>query len=153
MAKNNKDLEDLQRTITILKDAAKRRGDSRCDAALDNLYSAIDTLKQSTSLITRISNYWNELTLWQKLLGGIALGGFPLALGAVANISFFMEIAGASATAYALSWWLLEDHIQCTKESRNRFVSSAKNVLFFAARNMEIPLEDLNSSDDLAPTT
>jgi hypothetical protein len=144
MINGNAELAEIQRAFSFLKESIKQRKSSNYDQYEDLLEKILisinDGMKRSVSSLAHIANYWNELSLWQKLLGGIAVSGLPLALNVV-SFSFCMKLAGVNATAYIMSGLLLAEHSQKAREAQKMLISTSRNVLFFVARELEISLE------------
>lgn len=67
-----------------------------------NLGDIIDSMQENPSLISRAAAYWGELPFWQKVVGGAAVSGPSLLLGAMTCTFFLATISGAGV--------LLDDH-------------------------------------------
>ncbi|MDI9819072.1 MULTISPECIES: LegC2/C7 family Dot/Icm T4SS effector [unclassified Legionella] len=100
----------------------------------------IDTMEQNESLFSRVANFWGELPLWQKILGGIILTVPTLAVGLIAHITILLAISGATVAAYAASGIVLDDHHSCNKNMTDRL----KQGIYSLADILEITITALD---------
>jgi hypothetical protein len=58
-----------------------------------------------------------------------------------------MTLATLNATVYTVSGLLLTEHNQKKEEMQTQLIAGSRNLLFFASKALNIPLEDLTSSN------
>ncbi|EHL31994.1 LegC2/C7 family Dot/Icm T4SS effector [Legionella drancourtii] len=79
----------------------------------DSLLVAIQSMEKNPSLLSRAAEFWGELPLWQKILGGVTLTVPTLILGIIANLGFMLAICGVTTVVYAGGGLILDDHHKC----------------------------------------
>lgn len=79
----------------------------------ESLVATIESMGNNKSLISQAAEFWGELPLWQKILGGTALTVPTLILGIIANIGFLLALCGVTAVVYTGGGIILSDHHQC----------------------------------------
>ncbi|KTC84860.1 LegC2/C7 family Dot/Icm T4SS effector [Legionella brunensis] len=105
-----------------------------------SLGTIIDTMQQNDSLISRAANFWGELPLWQKIVGGIVLTVPTLAAGIAAHVGILLAISGVTVIAYTASGIVLDDHHTCNKNIADRL----KQGIFSLADILEITIAALD---------
>lgn len=98
----------------------------------ESLSFIIDSMQQSDSLFSRASDFWGNLPLWQKVVGGIAVSVPTLAVGAFAHIGALLTISGFTVIAYTAGGLVLDDHHTCNKNLAERLklgINNLANVL------------------------
>ncbi|CEK11463.1 LegC2/C7 family Dot/Icm T4SS effector [Legionella hackeliae] len=105
-----------------------------------SLGTIIDTMQQNDSLISRAANFWGNLPLWQKIVGGIVLTVPTLAAGVAAHIGILLAISGVTVVAYTASGIVLDDHHSCNKNIADRL----KEGIFCLADVLEITIAALD---------
>ncbi|CAM2859166.1 LegC2/C7 family Dot/Icm T4SS effector [Legionella worsleiensis] len=95
------ELESLNKINSVKNDLAKTK---------ELLGSIIDTMVNNPSLINQASQYWGELPIWQKVLGGVIVSGPALAAGLFAHVGALMVIGTFNGLAYTASGMILEEH-------------------------------------------
>ncbi|KTD68161.1 MULTISPECIES: LegC2/C7 family Dot/Icm T4SS effector [Legionella] len=106
-----------------------------------SLGAIVDSLQDNPSLISRAAAFWGELPLWQRIVGGVALSGPTLIIGAAAHIGFLVTISGVSALAYTTSGIVLDDHHYHTKNIAQKL----KEGIFGVAEILELTIGALDS--------
>lgn len=106
-----------------------------------SLGAIVDSLQQNPSLISRAAAFWGELPLWQRIIGGVAISGPTLIIGAAAHIGFLVTISGVSALAYTTSSIVLDDHHYHTKNIAQKL----KEGIFGVAEILELTISALDA--------
>ncbi|MCW8472111.1 hypothetical protein OQJ19_15875 [Fluoribacter gormanii] len=106
-----------------------------------SLGAIVDSLQDNPSLISRAAAFWGELPLWQRIIGGVAISGPTLIIGAAAHIGFLVTISGVSALAYTTSGIVLDDHHYHTKNIAQKL----KEGIFGVAEILELTIGALDS--------
>ncbi|CAM2837680.1 inclusion membrane protein A [Legionella steigerwaltii] len=106
-----------------------------------SLGAIVDSLHDNPSLISRAAAFWGELPLWQRIIGGVAITGPTLIIGAAAHIGFLVTISGISAVAYTTSGIVLDDHHYHTKNIAQKL----KEGIFGVAEILELTIGALDS--------
>ncbi|MCW8400287.1 hypothetical protein OQJ26_16010 [Legionella sp. PATHC038] len=106
-----------------------------------SLGAIVDSLQANPSLISQAAAFWGELPLWQRILGGVALSGPTLIIGAAAHIGILVTISGVSALAYTTSGIVLDDHHYHTKNITQKL----KEGIFGVAEILELTIGALDS--------
>lgn len=79
----------------------------------ESLLVTIQSMEKNPSLLSRAAEFWGELPLWQKILGGVALTVPTLILGIIAHLGFMLAICGVTTVVYAGGGLILDDHHSC----------------------------------------
>ncbi|USQ12711.1 hypothetical protein J2N86_08295 [Legionella lytica] len=106
-----------------------------------SLEAIIDSLEQNPSILTSITKFWGNLSLWEKIFGGILITGPTLVIGVAANVGFLVTLSGLSAGAYITSGVVFEDHFENTKritEKLKQGVFEVADVLVLTIRSLDI---------------
>lgn len=106
-----------------------------------SLGAIVDSLHENPSIISRAAKFWGEIPLWQRILGGVAISGPTLVIGAAAHIGFLVTMSGISVFAYATGGILLEDHHYHSKKIAARL----KEGIFGVAEVLELTICALDS--------
>ncbi|HHF7375053.1 LegC2/C7 family Dot/Icm T4SS effector [Legionella bozemanae] len=106
-----------------------------------SLGAIVDSLQDNPSLISRAAAFWGELPLWQRIVGGVAISGPTLIIGAAAHIGFLVTISGVSVLAYTTSGIVLDDHHYHTKNIAQKL----KEGIFGVAEILELTIGALDS--------
>lgn len=102
---NNTDQDKLVK-ITITKEIFEQIKKS--------LQDTIKSMEKNPSMFSRAAEYWGELPLWQKIIGGVALTVPTLIMGIVAHIGFLLALCGVTAVTYTAGGIILDDHHKCS---------------------------------------
>lgn len=76
----------------------------------ESLVVIIKSMEKNPSMISRAADFWGELPLWQKIMGGLTVTVPTLILGLIANVGFLLALCGITTLAYAGGGIVLEDH-------------------------------------------
>jgi hypothetical protein len=113
----------------------------------ESLLATIESMERNPSFISRVAEFWAELPLWQKILGGAALTVPILILGIVANIGFLLAICGVTAIFYGGSGILLDNHHRCTTnatESLSKGIISLADLLELTITALDVIRQKLS---------
>ncbi|CAM2736386.1 inclusion membrane protein A [Legionella steigerwaltii] len=111
-----------------------------------SLQETIASMEKNPSMFSRAAEYWGELPLWQKIIGGVALTVPTLIMGIVAHIGFLLAICGVTAVTYAAGGIMLDDHHKCSTsavESLQKGVLSLANLLELTITALDIIRQQL----------
>lgn len=75
-----------------------------------SLVVIIKSMEKNPSMLSRAADFWGELPLWQKIMGGLTVTVPTLILGLVANVGFLLALCGITTLAYAGGGIMLDDH-------------------------------------------
>ncbi|WP_454780816.1 LegC2/C7 family Dot/Icm T4SS effector [Legionella sp. WA2022007384] len=106
-----------------------------------SLGEIVESLQDNPSLISRAAAFWGELPLWQRIIGGVAISGPTLIIGAAAHIGFLVTISGVSALAYTTSSIVLDDHHYHTRSIAQKL----KEGIFGVAEILELTIGALDA--------
>ncbi|MDR3502394.1 MAG: hypothetical protein P4L79_07410 [Legionella sp.] len=76
----------------------------------DSLIVTIKSMEKNPSMFSRAADFWGELPLWQKIMGGLTVTVPTLILGLVANVGFLLALCGITTLTYAGGGIILDDH-------------------------------------------
>ncbi|WP_133136354.1 LegC2/C7 family Dot/Icm T4SS effector [Legionella rowbothamii] len=76
----------------------------------ESLIVTIKSMEKNPSLFSRAADFWGDLPLWQKIMGGLTVTVPTLILGLVANVGFLLALCGITTLAYAGGGIILDDH-------------------------------------------
>jgi hypothetical protein len=76
----------------------------------ESLIVTIKSMEKNPSMFSRAADFWGELPLWQKIMGGLTVTVPTLILGLVANVGFLLALCGITTLAYAGGGIILDDH-------------------------------------------
>ncbi|USQ13653.1 hypothetical protein J2N86_13390 [Legionella lytica] len=76
----------------------------------ESLIITIKSMEKNPSLFSQAADFWGELPLWQKIMGGLTVTVPTLILGLVANVGFLLALCGITTLAYAGGGIILDDH-------------------------------------------
>ncbi|KTD69420.1 inclusion membrane protein A [Legionella steelei] len=105
-----------------------------------SLQDTVKSLEKNPSMFSRAAEYWGELPLWQKIIGGVALTVPTLILGIVAHIGFLLAICGVTALTYAAGGIILDDHHKCSTSA----VESLQKGILGLADLLELTINALD---------
>ncbi|MBN9229025.1 MULTISPECIES: LegC2/C7 family Dot/Icm T4SS effector [Legionella] len=105
-----------------------------------SLQETVKSLEKNPSMFSRAAEYWGELPLWQKIIGGVALTVPTLILGIVAHIGFLLAICGVTALTYAAGGIILDDHHKCSTSA----VESLQKGILGLADLLELTINALD---------
>ena len=60
----------------------------------ESLIITIKSMEKNPSLFSQAADFWGELPLWQKIMGGLTVTVPTLILGLVANVGFLLALCG-----------------------------------------------------------
>jgi phage shock protein A len=106
-----------------------------------SLGAIVDSMQDNPSLISAAAKFWGELPLWQRIVGGVAISGPTLVVGAAAHIGFLVTVSGVSALLYTTSGFVLDDHHFHTKNIAQKL----KDGIFGVAEVLELTIIALDS--------
>ncbi|KTD56565.1 inclusion membrane protein A [Legionella santicrucis] len=105
-----------------------------------SLEDTVKSLEKNPSLFSRAADFWGELPLWQKILGGVALTLPTLIIGIAANVGFLLAICGVTAVTYTAGGLILDDHHKCSTS----VVESLQKGILGLADLLELTINALN---------
>lgn len=124
--------EDKLKKITITKEIF--------DQIRKSLEETVKSMEKNPSLFSRAADFWGELPLWQKILGGVALTLPTLIIGIAANVGFLLAICGVTAVTYTAGGLILDDHHKCSTTA----VESLQKGILGLADLLELTINALN---------
>lgn len=113
-----------------------------------SLTETIKSMEKNPSLFSRAAEFWGELPLWQKIIGGAALTLPTLILGIVANVGFLLAICGVTAVTYAAGGIILDDHHRCSTsviESLQQGILGLADLLELTINALDVIREQLEA--------
>ncbi|STY31753.1 inclusion membrane protein A [Legionella wadsworthii] len=105
-----------------------------------SLQDTIKSMEKNPSIFSRAAEFWGQLPLWQKILGGVALTVPTLLIGILANIGFLLAICGVTAVTYAAGGLILDDHHKCSTSA----VESLQKGILGLADLLELTIKALD---------
>ncbi|KTD55494.1 inclusion membrane protein A [Legionella sainthelensi] len=105
-----------------------------------SLEETVKSMEKNPSLFSRAADFWGELPLWQKILGGVALTLPTLIIGIAANVGFLLAICGVTAITYTAGGLILDDHHKCSTSA----VESLQKGILGLADLLELTINALN---------
>ncbi|KTD11888.1 inclusion membrane protein A [Legionella gratiana] len=105
-----------------------------------SLEDTVKSMEKNPSLFSRAAEFWGELPLWQKILGGVALTLPTLIIGIAANVGFLLAICGVTAITYTAGGLILDDHHKCSSTA----VESLQKGILGMADLLELTINALN---------
>lgn len=106
-------------------------------------------LSSERSILSYVAEYWNELTLWQRFMGGVLVSGLPLSLSVVTQSSSLLILAGMNALIYVSSGIILDEHAELENKLYNKCIDH-----FFNAHKVKDDVLSLNTmSNSLSQLT
>ena len=88
----------------------------------------IDAMAQNPSILSRVSNFWGAIPLWQKILAGIALVAPPLILGIFVQMIVCFVITAFALATYVGASVVLHDHFTHTQHSTKNIKSGITSL-------------------------
>lgn len=105
-----------------------------------SLEETVKSMEKNPSLFSRAADFWGELPLWQKILGGVAVTLPTLIIGIAANVGFLLAICGVTAITYTAGGLILDDHHKCSTSA----VESLQKGILGLADLLELTINALN---------
>lgn len=124
--------QDKLQKITITKEIFEQIRKS--------LQETVKSMEKNPSIFSRAAEYWGELPLWQKIIGGVALTVPTLIIGIVAHIGFLLAICGVTAVTYTAGGLILDDHHKCSTSA----VESLQKGILGLADLLELTINALD---------
>ncbi|KTD42851.1 LegC2/C7 family Dot/Icm T4SS effector [Legionella parisiensis] len=124
--------QDKLQKITITKEIFEQIRKS--------LQDTVKSMEKNPSMFSRAAEYWGELPLWQKIVGGVALTVPTLIMGIVAHIGFLLAICGVTAITYTAGGLILDDHHKCSTSA----VESLQKGILGLADLLELTINALD---------
>ncbi|STX28116.1 inclusion membrane protein A [Legionella beliardensis] len=106
----------------------------------NNLGAIIDLLSKDKSIFTKASDYWGDLPIWQKIIGGVVLSFPTLAAGVAAHLGVLLALSGATVVVYATGSIILDDHHSYNKN----ITEHLKKGIFYLADILSITISALD---------
>ncbi|WP_454781565.1 LegC2/C7 family Dot/Icm T4SS effector [Legionella sp. WA2022007384] len=125
--------QDKLQKITITKELF--------DEIKKSLQNTIQSMEKNPSIFSRAAEYWGELPLWQKIIGGVALTVPTLIIGIMAHVGFLLALCGVTAVTYAAGGVILDDHHKCSTsavESLQKGILGLADLLELTISALEI---------------
>lgn len=149
---NNTSVNDITQEILAQQQHSKESLDSTSDsvnqiltaqnqivAVKKSLGDIIDSITQNQSMVTRASQWWGGMPLWQKTMGGLIVTVPTFAVGIAADITLLLAISGFTGVTYSLSGIVLDDHYRCNEDIARRL----KQGIFSLADVLQLTVEAL----------
>ncbi|RUR26871.1 LegC2/C7 family Dot/Icm T4SS effector [Legionella qingyii] len=105
-----------------------------------SLQDTVKSMEKNPSIFSRAAEYWGELPLWQKIIGGVALTVPTLIIGIAAHIGFLLALCGVTAVTYAAGGVILDDHHKCSTSA----VESLQKGILGLADLLELTINALD---------
>ncbi|HHT0594162.1 TPA: LegC2/C7 family Dot/Icm T4SS effector [Legionella anisa] len=105
-----------------------------------SLQETVKSMEKNPSIFSRAAEYWGELPLWQKIIGGVALTVPTLIVGIIAHIGFLLAICGVTAVTYTAGGLILDDHHKCSTSA----VESLQKGILGLADLLELTINALD---------
>ncbi|KTD71610.1 inclusion membrane protein A [Legionella steelei] len=135
--KTKKDKERFEKIVTTQNKIQKIKVD---------LNQLIQSMNNNPSWFSRAASFWNEIPLWQKVLGGVGCTVPLLVIGVLANLAALITLSIVTAIGYTASHILLENHQnQNTNntENLNAGISSLVELLDTVISTLDLLREQL----------
>ncbi len=114
-----------------------------------DLGAMIDVMAQNPSLFSRAANYWGEIPLWQKIIGGILLIVPTLVIAFFTHAAIFLALSAFSLVAYVASSLILDNHyssITSTTENLKEGINGLADVLGIVIQSLDTLHKELSRS-------
>ncbi|QMT61858.1 LegC2/C7 family Dot/Icm T4SS effector [Legionella sp. PC997] len=125
--------QDKLQKITITKELF--------DEIKKSLQNTIKSMEKNPSIFSRAAEYWGELPLWQKIVGGVVLTVPTLIIGIMAHVGFLLALCGVTAVTYTAGGVILDDHHKCSTsavESLQKGILGLADLLELTISALEI---------------
>lgn len=138
--------EEIQAKLKVLSDTEENKFKKMTitkeifEQIRQSLENTVKSLEKNPSLFSRAADFWGELPLWQKILGGVALTLPTLIIGIAANVGFLLAICGVTAVTYTAGGLILDDHHKCSTS----VVESLQKGILGLADLLELTINALN---------
>ncbi len=129
---NTETEQDKLQKITITKEIFEQIRKS--------LQDTVKSMEKNPSIFSRAAEYWGELPLWQKIIGGVALTVPTLIIGIAAHIGFLLALCGVTAVTYTAGGLILDDHHKCSTSA----VESLQKGILGLADLLELTINALD---------
>src|ERR1700733_1796204 len=101
----------------------------------------LKTLDHNKNGFAQTANYWGELALWKKVLGGLALALPPFAAGIAVHVGTVLALSGFITVGYTAGSLVLDEYHRCNKQ----LVDTLKTNLLSLASILSMTLTALES--------
>lgn len=111
-----------------------------------SLQDTVKSMEKNPSIFSRAADYWGQLPLWQKIIGGAVLTLPTLILGIVAHVGFLLAICGVTAVTYTAGGIILDDHHKCSTsavESLQKGILGLADLLELTINALDVIREQL----------
>ena len=88
------------------------------------LADLVENIQVNQSFFTRMSLFWGQIPIWQKLLAGVVIFGGLLTLGILTHTAVLIAVTCVSAVASLTASLCLDNHHAVEKNSRDRLKAS-----------------------------
>lgn len=135
--KIKKDKERFEQIVTTQNKIQQIKAD---------LNSLIHAMNHNSSLFSRAALFWNDVPLWQKIIGGVVLSVPFLIVGILANFAALITLSIVTAISYTVSSFLLENHQSQNTDNTERLnagISSLADLLDMVISSLERLREQL----------
>lgn len=113
-----------------------------------SLTETVKNMEKNPSFFSRAADFWGELPLWQKILGGAVLTVPTLLIGIAAHIGFLLAICGVTTVIYAGGGIILDDHHKCSTsviESLQKGILGLADLLELTINALEVIRKQLEA--------
>lgn len=122
---------------------------TQLDKIKNDLNLMIDAMANNPSLISRAADFWGHLSVWKKIIAGIALILPTLLVGILAQIAIFLVISIFTLIAFSASSFVLSDHLKhntATTDGLKDGISNLAEVLGTVIRTLDLLRQKLARS-------
>jgi ABC-type transporter Mla subunit MlaD len=105
----------------------------------EELEKLIDAMAQNPSILSRVSNFWGKIPLWQKIIAGIILIAPPLVLGFFIHAIVCFVISAFALASYVSSSVVLDDHYTHTQYSTKNIKTGVTSL----AEGLDVIMDSL----------
>jgi uncharacterized coiled-coil protein SlyX len=106
-----------------------------------DLNQLIQAMQHDPSLFSRAASFWDEIPLWQKVLGGVGCSVPLLIIGVLAHLAVLITLSIVTAIGYTGGHILLENHQRHNTDSTQSLktgISSLVDLLDTVISTLEI---------------
>lgn len=86
----------------------------------ESLHTIVDGMMNNPSYFSQASSYWGNLSIYEKIGGGLLIAVPTLSAGLIFHIGVLVSISGISSATYLTGGYLLEDHHSCNTDTLTR---------------------------------
>lgn len=111
-----------------------------------SLAETVKSMEKNPSMFSRAAEFWGELPMWQKIIGGLVLTLPTLIIGIATHIGFLLAICGVTTVTYAAGGIILDDHHKCstsTTESLQKGILGLADLLELTINALNVIREQL----------